>query len=109
MNKSAQIKAIYHELRSVVGSRASTQEILQCANSLVELFSIDEGTPRCDMWTGGISFENWSLDVAIADGGWRIFWYEFHSGNEVVSDEWEGVPADLLEGRINLEELTCQM
>ncbi len=109
MNKSAQVNAIYHELREAMGERATQKEVLQCAYSLVELFSTDNAGPRCELRTGGVPFENWSLDAAFADGGWRIFWYEMHRGMEMDSDDWEGMPPNLLDRELNLEGLTWRM
>ena len=88
-----------------MGDSATSQEVLQCAYSLVELFSTDSSGPRCEFRTGGVPFENWSLDTAFADGGWRVFWNEMHNGMEMGSEDWEGMPSDLLEGQINLESL----
>ena len=93
----------------MVGNRATPKEVLQCAHSLVELFSIENEGPKCEMRVGGLPFENRSLVSAFADGGWRIFWYEIHLGTEMDSDDWEGMPPDLLEQQINLESLTWQM
>ena len=109
MNKSSQVRAIYKELRNVYGNELSQAEVLQYAHSLVEICSSEYDSTHFELRTGGTPFENWSLDAAFADGGWRTFWYEYHRGTEVYSDEWEGVHSDLLSGNINLEEMTCRM
>ena len=109
MNKSAQVRAVYLELRNVYGNELSQAEVLQYAHSLVEIFSTEYDATHFELRTGGTPFENWSLDAAFADGGLRIFWYEYHLGTEMYSDDWEGVHSDLLCGNINLEEMTCRM
>ena len=110
MNKATKVRQVYHELRQVVGDRASAREVLEYAHSLVKLFATDDAVPACDLRTGGLPFENWALDVAFADGGWRVFLYEMrHNGAYYSGEDWEGVEPDFLEGYVNLEEYTCQM
>ena len=109
MNKSAQVRAIYQELRNVYGNELSKAEVLQHADSLVEIFSSEYDSTRFELRTGGTPFENWSLDAVFAGDGWRTFWYEYHRGTEMYSDEWEDVHTDLICRGFNLEEMTCQM
>lgn len=109
MNKSKQIKTVYHELRSALGDKFSRQELLLHADSLVSLFSDELSGPRFELYQGGTPFENRTLDSVISDGEWRVFWYEFHSGSDLDRESWDDVPPDLLEGIIDMEELTCQM
>ena len=52
MHKSMKVRAIYNELKNTVGDKSSDLEILKCAGSLVELFSIEESLPNTSYRTG---------------------------------------------------------
>ena len=69
MNQSAKVRAIYQELRQAVGMKASAAEMLACAASLVELFSLEEGVPACELNEGRQPHDVLPVDVALADGG----------------------------------------
>ncbi|MDQ5909314.1 MAG: hypothetical protein QG599_1409 [Pseudomonadota bacterium] len=77
MNRPQQVRAVFQELRRTVGDRFTARELLEQAAALVELFTVPEDTSSFELRTGGIPFEEWSLDVAMADGGWRILNYEY--------------------------------
>jgi hypothetical protein len=71
MRDSAKIVAIYEELRRVVGAKVKASEVLCCAASLVELFSIDEDAPTFNLYEGRQPYDMAPVDIAMADGGWR--------------------------------------
>ena len=83
MNQSAKVRAIYQELRQVVGLKASAAEMLACAASLVELFSLDDNIPACELNEGRQPNYMLPVDVALADGGWRTL------SREWVQMGWE--------------------
>ena len=72
MNRPQQVRAVFQELRRTVGDRFSARELLEQAAALVDLFAVPEDNTRFELRRGGLPFEEWSLDVAMADGGWRI-------------------------------------
>lgn len=72
MNRPQQVRAVFQELRRTVGDRFSARELLERAAALVDLFTVPEDNTRFELRRGGVPFEEWSLDVAMADGGWRI-------------------------------------
>ncbi len=72
MRQSAIVLEVYKELRVTLSTKKSASEILACAASLVELFSIEEGVPLFDDHAGRTPPSMLPLDAAIADGGWRI-------------------------------------
>lgn len=72
MNRPQQVRAVFQELRRTVGDRFSARELLEQAAALVDLFAVPEDNTRFELYRGGVPFEEWSLDVAMADGGWRI-------------------------------------
>ena len=72
MNRPQQVRAVFQELRRTVGDRFSARELLEQAAALVDLFAVPEDNTRFELRRGGVPFEEWSLDVAMADGGWRI-------------------------------------
>ena len=71
------VLAVYRELRHSVGQQVPASEVLSCAASLVELFTIDADEPHFDMRLGGLPFEHQAVDVAFADGGWRVLSLEW--------------------------------
>ncbi len=84
MNRPQLVRAVYFELRQALAGRASAREILESATALVELFSKEEDDePRFETRVGGLPFEQWALDAAFADGGWRVMGH--------VADEWEAL------------------
>jgi hypothetical protein len=87
MNQSAKVTAIYRELRQAVGLRATAAEVLACAASLVELFSLEDGMPAYDLREGRQPYDMLPVDVALADGGWRT-----------LSREWDQMGWETSEG-----------
>jgi hypothetical protein len=77
MNRPQQVRAVFQELRRTVGHRFSARELLERAAALVDLFTVPEDNTRFELRRGGVPFGEWSLDVAMADGGWRILNYEY--------------------------------
>ena len=77
MNRPQQVRAVFQELRRTVGDRFTARELLEQAAALVDLFTVPEDQSRFELRTGGVPFEEWGLDVAMADGGWRILNYEY--------------------------------
>ena len=78
MNQSAKVRTIYRELRQAVGMEMTAAEVLACAASLVELFSVEEGMPAYDLNEGRQSNDMLPVDVALADGGWRTLSREWN-------------------------------
>jgi hypothetical protein len=87
MNQSAKVTAIYRELRQAVGLKATAAEVLACAASLVELFSLEDGMPAYDLREGRQPNDMLPVDVALADGGWRT-----------LSREWDQMGWETSEG-----------
>ena len=109
MKKPAKVRAVYLELKNELGSVHPTREILQLANSLVDLYDGDGDSTHCDMYMGGTAFDSWRLDAALADGGWRVLNSEMRGDYRFGHDDWEGTPVDLLQSKFNLEELICHL
>ena len=106
MNRAVKIRNVFQELHGVVGAKSTSFEILQCANALVEMFSDDEkACGKFDLRTGGLPFENWSLDAAYADGGWRILEYEMGVGTDFNEEEWGGECPHMPQETIKVENL----
>lgn len=87
MNRPQQVRAIFQELRQQLGDRYSARELLEQAASLVDLFTIKDDPSRFELRTGSIPFEEWSLDRAMADGGWRILNDECRRNRALFEDE----------------------
>lgn len=88
MNRSRLVREVYFELRHALAGHASPREMLESASALVDLFTLpEEAGPRYDMRTGGLPMGMWPLDVAFADGGWRVMGYETRLLEELQEDE----------------------
>ena len=72
MRTANKVYALYQELNLQFGDTLSSRELLEHANSLVDLFGPDESEPRFDLRRGGVKFEERSLDSVLADGGWKV-------------------------------------
>ena len=83
MQRAAAVLAVYRELRQSIGHKVSASEVLSCAASLVELFTTDADEPHFETRVGSLPFEYQAVDVAFADGGWRV-----------LSLEWADMSAD---------------
>ena len=97
MNRPNLIRSIYAELREVAGDVANDAELLKVAAAVVEAADPEAraGHRELSGRTGGLPFDRWPLDTAMADGGWRILKYETELGTCVYGDEAESDPNDL--------------
>jgi hypothetical protein len=87
MNRSQRVQQIYRELRRAAPGQIPARELVRCAAELVGLYDMDDDTTRFELRTGGIPFENQALDVAFADGGWRVMYYEEACRSAAVEEE----------------------
>ena len=78
MNRPTLVRKIYAELRTVADEDVGAAELLRAASKLADFYhSTTRGRdPGLTYYTGGIPFDRWALDRAMADGGWRILRYE---------------------------------
>jgi hypothetical protein len=72
MNRPTKVRKVYHELRTTLGSELSELEALQTAAMLVELFEKDDALFGASINEQRATFDELPLDVAMADGGWRV-------------------------------------
>ena len=77
MSRPQQIRAVFQELRQALGDQFSAGDLLKRAASLVDLFTVKDDASRFELRTGGVPFDEWNLNAAMADGGWRILNYEY--------------------------------
>jgi len=84
------VRSIYAELRSVSEAGVTSVELLSVASKITEAYhsATHSSDPGPTYYTGGIPFDRWALDRAMADGGWRIFRYEL----ERVQPNFEDQP-----------------
>jgi hypothetical protein len=80
---------VYSELRRSLHERTTDLELLDCAASLVDFFNGSGNSPRFDTRIGGLPFEQWALDAAFADGGWRVMNHEISDESELARQEAE--------------------
>jgi hypothetical protein len=86
-NRAQRVREIYRELRKSAAATVPARELLRCAAELVELFDEDTDSSRFELRTGGIPFENQALDIAFADGGWRVLYYETSRRDDALREE----------------------
>src|SRR5689334_18544755 len=89
MNRAQQIRAVFRELRHALGEQLAAAETLACAASLVELFEEEEDVPAFSLREGGVPFEMQALDVAFADGGWKVLSREWRVLGLDVEEEYD--------------------
>ena len=65
-------------------------ELLRAASEIAETYhsTTRERDPGLTYYTGGTPFDQWALDRAMADGGWRVFRYEL----ELAQPDFEDQP-----------------
>jgi len=92
MNRPELIRRVYAELNQSVGTQASSSELLQVSADLVELMdAAGANDPQFSLRTGGVPFDQWTLDVAMADGGWRVMSREQDIVRPLYADERDSI------------------
>ena len=96
MNRPKMVRSIYAEFRHAAADEGSPEELLRAATGLVDLLkplpqSVASGM---SFRTGGLSFEEWDLDRAMADGGWRVLRHERELEHIAFGDEGESLDRD---------------
>ncbi len=91
MNRPSLVRTIYTELRSVADADVSAAELLRAASEIAEAYhsTTRDHDPGLTYYTGGIPFDLWAVDRAMADGGWRILRYE----SALAQRDFEDQPA----------------
>ena len=82
MNRPAQVRAIFAELRSTLDESYSDRELLKFAHSIILAYAA-AGKIDDDVLGGGPSVRSFfsaPLDEAIQDGGWRVLDFENRAG-----------------------------
>lgn len=77
MRKSAQVRAVYAELRQMLGDEASAGDVLKLAHIFLRAYS----DPPDEMREFGVAGESrpfltLPVDDAMSDGGWRVLIFE---------------------------------
>jgi len=87
LRHTQRIREVYRELRQSTPSNVPARELLRCASELVDLFDPEHDSSRFELRTGGLPFENQALDIAFADGGWRVMYFEESRREETLQEE----------------------
>lgn len=92
MDRPTVVREIYAELRRVAEPDLSASELLRAAAEIAEALRESTGEPdnHLTYYTGGVPFDRWCLDRAMADGGWRILRYETELASPYFDDESPG-------------------
>ena len=91
MNRPNLVRSIFAELQEVAGDIATPAELLRLASTMVEATDPDDACSGSELSDrkGGVPFDLWALDRAMADGGWRVLRHESELGTPVFGDESE--------------------
>jgi hypothetical protein len=89
VSRAQKIREVYRELRQSAPRTVSARELLNCAAGLVNLVDPEHDTSCFELRTGGLPFESQALDVAFADGGWRVMHFEHARREEARQEEVE--------------------
>ena len=87
MTRTQKVREIYRELRFSMPGEVPGSELLRCAAEIVELCDEDTDSSRFELRLGGIPFDCQALDVAFADGGWRVMQFEESRRQEANHEE----------------------
>jgi hypothetical protein len=71
-NRPSKVRQIYAELRSVLGDEMTSQEVLQTAALLVDLFEENKSFNNFGLREQRATFDEMPVDVAFSDGGWKV-------------------------------------
>jgi len=83
-NRPQQVREIYDELRSALGSSAEPDELLECAAMLVKISERQVGTPRYNFREGRTPFEELSLHELYSSCPWRLVCEEVRVEDDFV-------------------------
>ena len=87
VSRAERIREVYSELRQSTPKNVPARELLSCAAELVNLFDSNHDSSRFELRTGGLPFENQALDIAFADGGWRVMYFEESCREQAIQEE----------------------
>jgi len=81
MNRPAKLRAIYKELRNVLGAATPAIELLKLANAILQTYTdTDLETFEDRRGAGGVPIFARAVDHAMSDGGWQILDFEARGG-----------------------------
>ena len=79
MQNPARLRAIYAELRRAAGKEIAAADLLRLAHFLLKQYRLDAARVEVDEYGRPVdsrAFFALPVDVAMADGGWRILNFE---------------------------------
>ena len=104
MNRPTKVRKVYRELRAVLGADISAKEALRSAAMLVDLYETDGAAHGANFREQRPTFDELPVDVAIADGGWRVMARE----TSILHAEFGGEEIDVRK-QMNLRNYGLEM
>ena len=96
MNRALRVRAVYAELQQSIGEAMAASELLRAASGIVDCLESEEpGAARAEFYTGGLPFEQWGIDRAMADGGWRVMSLEADVVRTLCDGDRDAVSNDI--------------
>jgi len=91
MKRPQKIGRIYQELRATLGNEYPAHELLRSAAKLVEIVEDDFAASGADVYEPRATVDERPLDMAIADGGWKVLaresaWLQRIDGDDTQSN-----------------------
>lgn len=89
MSRPRQVREIFFELRRTLGAQVSSRDLLELAAAVVERFHGDDDDGTNGHESGAYPFDCRPVDVALADGGWRVMAWETRRGMALTEEDSE--------------------
>ena len=87
MQRPAQIRAIFAELRAALGQEAHARDLLQLAHLILRAHEAPSAEEDIVVPIGRTPLFALPLDIAMEDGGWRVLNFECEHGIEFDESE----------------------
>lgn len=90
-NRPKIVRTVFSELLGILGDSFTHSELLESANSIVEVVlpAPEADGPKYSSRTGGLPFDQWAVDAAMRDGGWRVFNREKELVSYLYEDDYD--------------------
>lgn len=77
MQKPAQLRAVFAELRAAVGAEVSGGDLIRLAHLILKSYQFEEESgDHPEIRLDSRAFSALAVDEAMADGGWRVLAFE---------------------------------
>ena len=86
MNRSQAVRAIFFELRRVLGTQLSSGDLLRVASEIIVTYQATTTPDQPSDLDNRRSLYVSPVDRAMSDGGWQVMYFEENGGMALVED-----------------------